>query len=96
MMTMKKKEEATDNTTTTTTTAAAIAAAAATTTTTTTTAEIDNSSMMIKTKERIRIENVTEGCPLTALAIFITEYLQLHHPAPEVEVRKMPLRYAII
>jgi hypothetical protein len=67
-------------------------------TTTTTTTEIDNSSMMINSKERIRIENVTEGCPLTALTIFITGYLQLQHQAPEVEVvvRKMPLRYAII
>ncbi|MFL6357060.1 MAG: hypothetical protein ACJ71C_10950, partial [Nitrososphaeraceae archaeon] len=32
-------------------------------TTTTTTTEIDNSSMMTNTKERIRIENVTEGLP---------------------------------
>ena len=51
-----------------------------------------------KLKERIRIEDVTEGCPLTALTIFITGYLQPQHQAPEVEVvvRKMPLRYAII
>jgi hypothetical protein len=30
---------------------------------TTTTTEIDNSSTMINTKERIRIENITEGLP---------------------------------
>jgi hypothetical protein len=55
-MTLKKK--VTDTATTTST----AAIAATTIATTTTTADIDN-SMMIKTKERIRVENATEGLP---------------------------------